>query len=239
MKIAIISDIHGNAIALEAVLRDIGTRKTDLILCGGDLAGYGAYPNEVIDLIRKNHIPTVMGNYDDGVAYHRIECGCNYKDEKSAELGHRSIVWMKEHITPENKNFLRGLLKRIEFTVYDKKVLLVHGSPRMINEYLFEDHPEESIMGIIDGEKVDILICGHTHLPYIRNFNGKYVINAGSVGKPKDGDVRAGYVLLDLTENQVETEIIRVAYDVETMARAIEATDLPHEFADALRTAKD
>jgi putative phosphoesterase len=238
MKIGLFSDIHGNAIALEAVLKDISSRNIDMIFCLGDLVGYGAYPNEVIELIRKNHIPTIMGNYDDGVGYNRSECGCAYKDEKSIELGHRSLVWMKEHVSLENKAYLRGLLHRLEFTIYDKKVLLVHGSPRKINEYLFEDRPEESILRLINGENVDMLICGHTHLPYIKDLGGKYLINTGSAGKPKDGDIRAGYVILTLTENTVETENIRVAYDVEEMAKAIEMTELPKEFADALRNAK-
>jgi putative phosphoesterase len=238
MKIAIFSDIHGNAIALDAVLKDISSRNIDMIFCLGDLVGYGAYSNEVIELIRKNHIPTVMGNYDDGVGYDRSECGCAYKDEKSIELGHSSLAWMKEHVTPDNKAYLRGLLHRMEFTVYDKKILLVHGSPRKINEYLFEDRPDESILRLINGENIDILICGHTHLPYTKNLQGKYLINTGSAGKPKDGDVRAGYVILTLTEVNVETEMIRVIYDVEAMAKAIEMTDLPHEFADTLRNAK-
>lgn len=238
MKIAVMSDIHGNALALEAVLKDIAGRSVDMVFCLGDLVGYGAYPNEVIELIRKNHIPTIMGNYDDGVGYERSECGCAYKDERSIELGHRSLAWMKEHVTLENKTYLRGLLQRLEFTMYNKKVLLVHGSPRKINEYLFEDRPDDSILRLFSSENVDLLICGHTHLPYTKNLQGKYLINTGSVGKPKDGNPGAGYMILTLTENIVNTEIIRVAYDVEAMAKAIEATELPHEFADALRNAR-
>lgn len=238
MKIAVFSDIHGNVSALEAVLQDIAGQNVDLLFCLGDLVGYGAYPNEVIDIIRKNHISTIMGNYDDGVGYDRNECGCAYKDEKMAELGHQSLAWTKIHVTVENKAYLRGLLKRLEFTAYDKKILLVHGSPRKINEYLFENRPDDSIGRMIHAENVDILICGHTHLPYVKNLDGKYLINSGSAGKPKDGDNRAGYLILTLTEDRIAPEIVRVAYDVEAMARAIALTDLPDEFADALRYAK-
>ncbi len=237
MRIAFFSDVHGNSIALVAVLKDIQTRNVDMKFCLGDLVGYGAFPNEVVELIRNNHIPTIMGNYDDGVAYNRIECGCAYKDEKSAELGHRSLAWMKAHLTSENKEFLRGLFHRLEFPIFNKKVLLVHGSPRKINEYLFEGRPKKSILRMMDEEKTDILICGHTHLPYAKNLDGKFLLNTGSVGKPKDGDPRAGYIIVTMTENSLETEIVRVPYDVEEMAKAIEATDLPHEFAEALRTA--
>ncbi len=208
----------------------------DMLFCLGDLVGYGACPNEVIRLIRVNHIPTIMGNYDDGVGFDRNDCGCAYKNQKEIELGARSLTWMKGHVTPEDKAYLRGLPHRLEFDIYDKKVLLVHGSPRKINEYLFENRPENHFR-IMNSENIDLLICGHTHLPYAKNLRGRYLINSGSVGKPKDGDPRAGYIIVTLTEKTVATDIIRVPYDIEAMAKAIEATDLPHEFADALRNA--
>lgn len=238
MRIAAFSDIHGNLSAVEAVLKDIAGRDVDMQFCLGDLVGYGACPNEVIGLIRANHIPTIMGNYDDGVGYDRNDCGCAYKNQKEIELGDRSLAWTKGHVTLENKAYLRGLPHRLELNIYDKRVLLVHGSPRKINEYLFENRPDESVLRIMNSEKIDLLICGHTHLPYAKNLRGKYLINCGSVGKPKDGDPRAGYIIVTLTENTAEAEIIRVPYDIEAMAKAIEATDLPHEFADALRNAK-
>jgi putative phosphoesterase len=238
MRIAAFSDIHGNLSALESVLKDINGRDIDMQFCLGDLVGYGAYPNEVIKFLRANHVPTIMGNYDDGVGYDRETCGCAYKTQNDIELGDRSFAWTKGHVTPENKAYLRGLPHRLGFNIYDKKVLLVHGSPRKINEYLFENRPDESILRIMDGENVDLLICGHTHFPYVKNLRGKCLINSGSVGKPKDGDTRAGYVIVGITEDSVEAETIRVPYDIEAMAKAIEATDLPHEFADALRYAK-
>lgn len=238
VRLAVISDIHGNALALEAVLEDLETRDVDLLCCAGDLVGYGVYPNEVIAMIRANQIPTVMGNYDEGVGYGRPECGCNYPNPKAAELGHHSLVWTKSAVTEGNKAYLRGLLKRLSFTIHSKRILIVHGSPERVNEYLFEAAPLEAVSGFFESEGVDILICGHTHLPYHRNVNGKSLINAGSVGKPKDGDPRAGYALININESGVESEIIRVAYNVEAMAKAIELTDLPMEFAEALRLAK-
>lgn len=239
MKIAIFSDVHGNAIALEAVLNDINSRGIDLVFCGGDLIGYGAYPNEVIDLIRKNRIPTIMGNYDDGVGFSRSDCGCADTDPKMKELGEISLKWTKKQVNFENRVFLRSLLERIQFTICSKKILIVHGSPRRINEYLYPDRPEESLLGMFEAEKVDIIICGHTHLPYTRIIDSKCLINAGSVGKPKDGDQRAAYTILKLTESSLETEVIRVKYDVERMAQAIETSGLPQEYAMALRNAGD
>lgn len=235
MKIAIISDIHANAGALEAVLNDINSRNIDLVFCGGDLVGYGAYPNEVINLIRKYRIPTIMGNYDSGVGFSKPDCGCLFADPHMKELGQVSLEWTKKQVNFENRSFLRTLLERIQFTVCGKKILLVHGSPRQINEHLYADLPEESVLGFFDSEKVNIIICGHTHLPYTRVMDSKCLINAGSVGKPKDGDQRAAYTVIKLTESSLETNVIRVEYDVERMAQAVETSGLPREFAIALR----
>lgn len=239
MKIAVFSDIHGNTAALEAVLNDINSRNIDLVFCGGDLVGYGAYPNEVINLIRKYRVPTIMGNYDEGVGFGKSDCGCAYTDPQTEEWGRISLQWTKKQVNLENRAFLRSLLGRIQFTACGKKVLIVHGSPRQINEYLYADRPEESVLRFFDEEKVDIIICGHTHLPYTRIMSSKCLINAGSVGKPKDGDGRATYTVIKLTESSLETEVIRVNYDVERMAQAIESSGLPKEFAMALRNATD
>lgn len=260
MRIAIFSDVHGNLSALEAVLADIRARGADLVFCGGDLVGYGPFPNEVISLIREHKIPTIMGNYDQGIGNDSDDCGCAYRDEMSKALGKRSIAWTREKVTPENKTYLRHLPARISLTIDGKKILMVHGSPRKINEYLFEDRPAASIIRMFEAEKVDIITCGHTHLPYIHDLmveegfetvtgadgqqssrikpGGRYIlVNSGSVGKPKDGDPRAGYALLDFQDSGLKYEIVRVPYDVERAARAVEQSGLPVEYAEMLRRA--
>src|SRR5689334_21311525 len=138
MRIAIFSDIHGNLQALDAVLSDITAQKPDAIYCLGDLVGYGAAPNEVTERIRREGFPTVMGNYDDGVGFERDECGCAYREEAERLLGDRSLAWTKAKTTAENKAYLRTLKKEIRFEADGKRILLVHGSPRKMNEYLFE-----------------------------------------------------------------------------------------------------
>jgi diadenosine tetraphosphatase ApaH/serine/threonine PP2A family protein phosphatase len=115
-------------------------------------------------------------------------------------------------------------------------VVLVHGSPRRVNEYLYEDRPDASLERLLDQAQADVLICGHTHLPYHRILpSGRQVINAGSVGKPKDHDPRACYLVLRVNGKTIEVEFVRVPYDVERTARAIEATEMPDEFAQMLR----
>lgn len=235
MKIAVISDIHGNIFALEAVLKDIEGRKVDMTYCAGDLVGYAPYPNEVIGLMKENKIPAVMGNYDDAIGNQRFVCGCDYKNEQAQALGESSIAWTREHVTEENKEFLRNLPADIRFRAGTFEVMMVHGSPRRLNEYLHEDVRPEHLIEILNECACDVLICGHTHIPYHKVVGpGRHVVNAGSVGKPKHGDPSATYVIIEFEET-VEVCIQKVAYDVERAARAVEASGLPEEFAGMLR----
>jgi putative phosphoesterase len=234
MPVAIISDIHGNIKALEAVLSDIKKQGLEEIYCAGDLVGYAPFPNEVIDLILRKNILTIMGNYDDGVGFDKPECGCAYIDSKSKELGKQSIEWTKKEVSAENKEFLRSLPTHIDFKLGDFNVKVVHGSLRKINEYLFEDKPEQTLRRIVEETGADILVCGHTHKPYHKVLGDKHLVNVGSVGKPKHGDSQAVYGVLDLKSGKLEVQFIKIPYDVESVAQAIEKSKLPNEFAVAL-----
>lgn len=237
MKIVTFSDIHGNLHALQAVLADIDRQQPDQVYCLGDLVGYGAHPNEVIDLIRTRQIPTIMGNYDDGVGFDKDDCGCAYTDDEMRRLGDLSLAWSKAHVTPENKAFLRTLLPNIRFEVHGKRFLLVHGSPRRINEYVYEDRAPASLARIAALANADVLVFGHTHLPYVKEVEGVLFVNDGSVGKPKDGDPRAAYAILEIG-NEVKVTIQRVPYDVAAAAAAVRASGLPPHFAELLETAQ-
>lgn len=234
--ITIFGDIHANLPALKAVLEDIKARGLANLYCLGDLVGYGTSPNEVVELIRAHDIPTIMGNYDQGVGNSSDDCGCAYKTPEARALGDRSIAWTNAHTSEENRAFLRALPLRIPLRLGDLRAMLVHGSPRKVNEYLYADRPDSSFERLLDLVGSDVLVCGHTHLPYHKVLpSGRHVINAGSVGKPKDGDPRAGYVVLRASGRNLTVEFLRVAYDVEQAAQAIEATDMPDEFAAMLR----
>ena len=234
--ITIFGDIHGNMPALEAVFVDIERRGLGHLYCLGDLVGYGTCPNEVVEAIRSRDMPTIMGNYDQGVGNSSDDCGCAYRAEIDRERGKQSIAWTNAHTTDENKAFLRGLADNIPLKLSDLNVVLVHGSPRRVNEYLYEGRPESSLERIMDGVNADVLVCGHTHLPYHRILSsGRHVINAGSVGKPKDNNPDACYVVLSAAGSELKVEFFRVPYDVEQAARAIEASDLPDAFAQMLR----
>ncbi|MFN5371538.1 MAG: metallophosphoesterase family protein [Bacteroidia bacterium] len=256
MKLALFSDIHANLPALEAFFADLEIRMPDAVYCLGDLVGYNIWPNEVINEIRKRGIPTIAGNYDYGVGRSSDDCGCAYKSDSEKDMGSQSIALTNQLVGPDERRYLRTLPAhmQLEFQLNSDNLflLMVHGSPRKINEYLFEDRDEKSMMRIMEGSNADILFFGHTHKPYHRTFEyeleGKiayrHAINLGSIGKPKDGDPRGCYVLLTLNENSskynkdsIEVEFVRVAYDVEKAAKAVEASILPNEYADMLRRA--
>jgi putative phosphoesterase len=234
VTIAIISDIHGSLPALEAVLDDLAKRPHDQTYCLGDLVGYGAFPNEVVERIRSEGIPTVMGNYDDGVGFDRDDCGCAYQHEDEKARGQESLMWTRATTTAENKRFLRELVPEIRFEAEGKRILLVHGSPRKMNEYLFEDRGESSFQRLAASSNADIIVFGHTHKPYVKEVDGVRFVNAGSVGKPKDGDWRACYVLLTPL-SAAPVQFIRVKYDIDGAMAAIRETTLPGVFADDLR----
>jgi putative phosphoesterase len=236
-RVTIFGDIHGNLPALEAVLADIEAHGLSPDYCLGDLVGYGTFPNEVTSLIREKNIPTIIGNYDQGVGNGSDDCGCAYTSKEAEALGKRSIAWTNQHTSRDNKQFLKQLRASIPIQLGDLRVLLVHGSPRKINEYLFADRPDATMERLLNLADADVLVCGHTHIPYHRILpSGRHVVNAGSVGKPKDGNPQACYVVLEANNSDLAVTFNRVEYDVEKTAQAIEASDMPHEYAEMLRT---
>ncbi len=232
MKIALFSDIHANLPALEAFFASIEQQKPDAIYCLGDLVGYNIWPNEIINEIRSRGIPTIAGNYDYGVGRTSDDCGCAYKTDEEKANGAVSISYTNQVVGEKERAYLRALPAhiRVEFQLNQDKLnlLLVHGSPRRVNEYLFEDREEKSLLRIMQDADADIMCFGHTHKPYHRilpSFAGvpsvadepsagpsaplrpghasgyRHAINIGSVGKPKDGDPRGCYVLLRIDDH--------------------------------------
>jgi putative phosphoesterase len=239
-RVAVFSDMHGNSVATEAVLEEIERAGVDAdeVYCLGDLVGYGPFPNETIDLIRKREIPTIMGNYDDGVGFDRDDCGCAYKDEGERERGQQSLMWTRSVVDDERKAYLRSLVPEIRIEIGGLRVRMVHGSPRRMNEYLFEDRGEDSLERIAREADCDVLIFGHTHIPWSRRIGGVQMINTGSVGKPKDGDPRPAWVLLEFDgAGGLEISTRRVLYDVATVAAAIRGIEgLSDHYAEDIET---
>jgi putative phosphoesterase len=234
MRVAVITDIHGNLAALEAALAAIDAMGVDQIYCGGDLVGYGPHPNEVCALIEDRAIPTIYGNYDYAIARELDDCGCAYVTPHDRELGHQSVTWTRANTNARAKAFMLGLPFDLRFAMGETRVRLVHGSPRKVNEYLFEDKPASLYERLAASAECDVLVFGHTHKSWVRAYGGVLFVNCGSVGKPKDADPRAAFAVLELTDGKVSVAIERVPYDAEAVAREVEAVGLPSEFASKL-----
>jgi putative phosphoesterase len=237
-QVAFISDLHGNTAALNAVLADIKRRDIRQVHCLGDLVGYGTHPNEVIEVIRDRQIPTILGNHDDAVAFQRADSGCYYSTREAGHLGEVSFQFTLHLVTEQNKSWLQGLPHERVLRMEGQMLHLVHGSPRRINEYLLPDRDERTYRRIAAGEAADILVFGHTHLSWHRQVGGVLFVNVGSVGRPRDGDPRATYTIVELSRgSQPRLEVVKVDYDVEDVARGVVSAGLPAELAESFRRA--
>ncbi len=245
MRYALLSDIHGNRPALDAVLAHIAAEAAvDATYHLGDLVGYGPWPNEVITTLRDAKIPGVAGNYDSTVATRYKHCGCRSENARQEELAHRSFSWTLAHVSEESRRFLHTLPFRLDIRPLGghragPTIRLLHGGAQLNTVYVTEDRPDDflsKMSGALGAKPGDAICFGHTHIPWQRAVDGVLFVNTGSVGRPKDGDPRAGYVVLEIGESGLSAQFVRVEYDVEEAAQAIDASELPNEFAAFLRT---
>lgn len=243
--IVLLSDVHANLPALEAVLADVDARAdASAVYHLGDLVGYAPWPDEVVALLDARGIAGVAGNYDSTTATHYKHCGCRYEDPRQEELSHLSYAWTLEHTSPATKRRLGALPFRLDLRPLGghtggPRAVLVHGNPTLNTFYWTEDRDDAFCLKMaaqLGAKAGDLVAFGHTHKPWQRVVEGVHFVNTGSVGRPKDGDPRAGYVRAALDPDGWRVEHVRVAYDVERTARAILESTLPDAFADYLRT---
>jgi predicted phosphodiesterase len=240
MRIALISDIHANLPALEAVLEAIDDRSdVDAVYHLGDLVGYAPWPNEVVTLLRERAVPGVAGNYDSTTAADHEHCGCRYEDPRQEALSHLSYAWTRSNVSRETRKWLAGLPFRIDVRPLGghragPRLVLIHGNPVLNTVYWTEDRSDAFCLKMAEhlgAGAGDVIAFGHTHEPWHRIVDGIQFVNTGSVGRPKDGDWRAGYVVVHMDGDGARVEFRRVAYDLERATAAIRRSDLPDEFA--------
>jgi putative phosphoesterase len=244
MKIALFSDIHANLPALTAMFESMDKQQLDAIYCLGDLVGYHVWPNEVIAEIRKRNIATLAGNHDLKPV--------NFPPISAKELANSGAAYAYHIINENERQYLKTLPAHIQLSFQLKngnfKMLLAHGSPNSVNEYILEETEAEYVLNILQENKADILCVGHSHLPYqriLQNANGEFmlIINTGSAGKPKDKNPKGCYVLLEIDENNSfnnkenlpKIDFIRFDYDIEKSAKAILESPLPNDLTDRLK----
>ncbi|MEL7083426.1 MAG: metallophosphoesterase family protein [Cyanobacteria bacterium P01_G01_bin.4] len=251
MKLAVISCIHGNYEALNAVLSDIDAHHAEKIYCLGDLVGYGPHPNAVVEMIRSLDIPTCQGCWDEDIVDGLNACDCSYPSQLAEKRGKLAHEWTDRVIHPEVREYLAAL----PLTIRDENLCFVHGSPSSQHEYLLPSMDGFAALERVLSVDADVLFCGHTHVPYVRTLdNGaitvrlqqptrrsgeaaaqqftaplKTIINAGSVGEPRHGRPNATYVLYDTDTRQATLR--EVPYEFTKTCMAILESGLPPIFA--------
>ncbi|MEO5580423.1 MAG: metallophosphoesterase family protein [Gemmatimonadaceae bacterium] len=241
---ALISDIHANLPALEAVLRDIAKGTPAGVYHLGDIVGYAPWPNECVARLRDDGIPGVAGNYDSTVATDYKHCGCRADTPRDEELAHVSYEWTRGAVSQSTKTSLGALPFRIDIRplgahVAGPTIMLFHATPVNNLVYVTQDRTDGFLTKMAQqaaAKPGDVIGFGHTHKPWHRVVEGIHFINTGSVGRPKDGDPRACYVILDMSDDVPVVGFARVEYDIERASNGILENGLPIEFAEHLRT---
>ena len=222
MILPVISDIHSNLEALKRVLEKVDS---DMILSCGDIVGYYTKPNECIEKINHLNIISVTGNHD---------LACVTGDTSGFNVyAKEAIDWTREVIKDKNIEFLGNLKHKIRFKIDNTNIVMVHGSPRdPITEYVFPYTPDSTLKSFLKSENADILIMGHTHIPFVKKFGDKLVFNPGSVGQPRDDNNKASFAFLDVSNR--EAKIYRVKYNIDEVVTALEYEKLPSVLGERL-----
>ena len=232
MKIAVISDIHGNIYALMKTLEDIDEQKVDKVICLGDLVGYGPHPNEVVALIKRREIPCIKGNYDASVV------DGDYTYIRNTTINSFALPWACDEVRVANKYFLDSLPTSLKYNFNGVNLLFTHGSPNAINEYLLEDSDNTiKVMSDYDG---DVLVCAHTHIPCAKKYGDKLLINVGSVGKPKIGKPNPTYAIIDIEENgEVKVTFRYLDYEFKRIVKDCTMLNFPSSITSSYETGKE
>jgi predicted phosphodiesterase len=237
-RLAVFGGVYSNHHALAAVLADIRRRGADLTWCLGDLGGFGPHPDRAADLLRAAGVPMLRGNYDDAVGHDRADCACGYTDPRDRRFAQLSYDYTAARTHAGHKAWMRDLPERQRLVIGGRRLLLCHGSPRRVNEFLWESACSDAFLEWLCREHdADLLLCTHTGIPWHRALpSGAQVVNVGAIGRPaNDGYPEVWHAALELGA-EVGVELRRVAYDWEALAREMEEETLPAEFVATIRT---
>ena len=227
MLMAFVSDIHGNLPALEAAVMDAKARGAGKIVCAGDMTGYGPFPDEVCRFLEERRIPSIIGNYDRkviDVTNQGSSAAAGMKQKKR-----KILLWTGAHLDVRSRRYLVGLPERLDLRFpSEHRLLVVHGSPISMDDAIYPSITRRGLEVKVGGVRPDVLVCGHTHIPFVKRIGGVLIVNCGSAGHPVDGDPRPAYALVNAEEGAMPRgRIVRFEYDRNWTIKALEKTSLP------------
>jgi predicted phosphodiesterase len=229
-------------VALEAAIADARRRGAEALFALGDLGGFGPHPDLVYPLLQANKVATIRGNYDDSLARGLDDCQCGYTDPRDNHFARLSYHYTFENTSSENKRWLAALPLEIRFEMARKSILLCHGSPRRINEFLWESTtPDHFLEKLFRDHRADVILATHTGIKWSRRLaSGALFVNAGVLGRPEnDGTTRVWYTLLSAPRGappRIEVEFVPLDYDQRSLAREMRAESLPEDFIETIET---
>ncbi len=239
-RAAFFGGAYANPPALRAVLEDAASSGAESIFNLGDLGGFGADVNGLWPLLEEYGVRSIAGNYDVALGFGRSDCGCGYTDPDDQREADVIFEYTSATVDPDFAAWMRTLPTELRLPIGGQDVLLVHGSPLELNEFLWESRSDEELRERLDavaGGRPEVMLCTHTGLPWQRRVDGTLIVNVGAVGKPaNNGSTDATYALLDLAPDDVVAELRAVAYDWRAQAGQIRASALPDECAEVIET---
>lgn len=237
-RIAVFGGVYNNHFALAALLEDAARRGAEAIYCLGDLGGFGPNPEKVRPLLLGG-VLSIQGNYEESLAAGREDCNCGYTDPRDNHFAALSYGYTERHCSPAFKTWMGTLPRRRRVRVGDRELLLVHGSPRRINEFLFHStSPVPFLEALLDRYRCDAILCTHTGLHWHRHLpSGRDVVNVGVIGRPaNNGEVRVRYALLEIRKDGLGVGLVPLAYDHLALAVEMRRERLPEEFVATILT---
>ncbi|MEJ2008810.1 MAG: metallophosphoesterase family protein [Acidobacteriota bacterium] len=236
-RLALFGGIYSNFRALETALADVHGHRVDGIYCLGDLGAFGPYPDRVYPLLREHGVQCIQGNYDNSLAGGLADCQCGYTDPRDNHFARISYHYTFRNTSEENKAWLGTLPASVRIEVEGRRVLLCHGSPRKMNEFLWEStSPDTFLEYLLDESGADIICVTHSGIKWHRALaHNRHFINVGVLGRPEnDGKTNVWYTLLAIDGANVKVEFIPVDYDFQRLAADMEAESLPKEFIETI-----
>ncbi|HXU47360.1 MAG TPA: metallophosphoesterase family protein [Thermoanaerobaculia bacterium] len=238
-RILVFGGVYNNRFALEALLDEAGRRGVDALYCLGDLGGFGPNPEAIRPLLERGGVLSIQGNYEESLASGREDCNCGYTDPRDNRFAEVSYRYTERNCSAELKAWMGTLPKRRRVLIGERELLLIHGSPRRINEFLFRStSPAPFLEVLLDQERADALLCTHTGLDWHRRLpSGRDAINVGVIGRPaNDGDVRVRYAVIEAREDGIGVELAPLSYDHLGLAAEMRAERIPEEFVETVLT---